>query len=35
VPKGRLDRPAVVAFRALLESPETREELRSLGFRLD
>jgi putative molybdopterin biosynthesis protein len=35
VPKARLDRPAVVAFRALLESPETREELRALGFRLD
>jgi putative molybdopterin biosynthesis protein len=35
VPKARLDRPAVVAFRALLEVPETRAALRELGFRLD
>jgi putative molybdopterin biosynthesis protein len=34
VPKSRLERPAVRAFRALLDAPETRAELRALGFRV-
>jgi putative molybdopterin biosynthesis protein len=33
VPKARLDRPAVVAFRELLADPDVRAELRRLGFR--
>jgi putative molybdopterin biosynthesis protein len=33
VPKARLERPAVLAFRALLDEPETRAQLRALGFR--
>ena len=34
VPTARLKRPAVHAFRALLDDPQVREELRALGFRL-
>ncbi len=34
VPKTSLDRPAVRAFRALLDDVEVREELIALGFRL-
>ena len=34
VPTARLERPAVRAFRALLDDPEVRGELASLGFRL-
>ncbi len=34
VPKARLERPAVRAFRALLEAVETRAQLRALGFRI-
>jgi len=34
VPTARLDRPAVRAFRALLNDPGVRGELASLGFRL-
>jgi putative molybdopterin biosynthesis protein len=32
VPKTHSDRPAVVAFRALLAEPAVREELRRMGF---
>ena len=35
VPKARLDRPAVRAFRGLLRDAGVRERLRALGFRLD
>ncbi len=34
VPTARLERPAVRAFCALLNDPEVRDELASLGFRL-
>ncbi|MBE2241193.1 MAG: molybdopterin biosynthesis protein, partial [Burkholderiaceae bacterium] len=34
VPKARLGRPAVQAFRALLDDPEVRAQLGALGFRL-
>ena len=34
VPTARLERPAVRAFRALLDDPQVRGELRALGFRL-
>ncbi len=34
VPKARLERPAVRAFRALLDDVPVREELIALGFRL-
>src|SRR5499426_1519791 len=34
VPKARLDRPAVRAFRELLQDARVREALRALGFRL-
>ena len=34
VPTARFERPAVQAFRALLNDPEVRGELASLGFRL-
>src|SRR5262245_3001894 len=34
VPKARLDRPAVRAFRELLREARVREALRALGFRL-
>ena len=34
VPKTRLERPAVVAFRALLEDEGIRERLRAMGFSL-
>ncbi len=34
VPAARLERPAVRAFRALLDDARVREELRALGFRL-
>lgn len=34
IPTVRLDRPAVRAFCMLLEDPEVRDELASLGFRL-
>src|SRR5262249_49032269 len=34
VPKARLDRPAVRAFRELLRDAGVRERLRALGFRL-
>jgi len=34
VPKARCNRPAVKAFRALLEEPEVRAHLSGLGFRL-
>jgi len=33
VPKARAERPAVIAFRKLLERPETREALLRLGMR--
>jgi putative molybdopterin biosynthesis protein len=32
VPKARWDRPAVIAFRAVLAEPETRDELERMGF---
>lgn len=35
VPRARLDRAPVRAFRQLLQEPATREALRGLGFRLD
>jgi putative molybdopterin biosynthesis protein len=35
VPKVRLGRPAVQAFKALLAEPAVRARLRELGFRLD
>ncbi|WP_457337593.1 molybdopterin biosynthesis protein [Rhizobacter sp. P5_C2] len=35
VPKARLERPAVLAFRRLLEAESTRAALRGLGFRVD
>lgn len=34
IPKARLERPAVQAFRALLEDPAIRRHLADLGFRL-
>jgi len=34
VPTARLERPAVRAFRELLDDAEVREELRALGFRI-
>ena len=34
VPTARLERPAVRAFRALLDDPQVRDELIALGFRL-
>ena len=34
VPTARLERPALRAFLTLLNDPEVRGELRSLGFRL-
>ena len=34
VPKSRLERPPVRAFRALLDDAQVREELIALGFRL-
>ena len=34
VPTARLERPAVRAFRALLDDAQVREELIALGFRL-
>jgi putative molybdopterin biosynthesis protein len=34
-PKARLERPAVVAFRSLLNESAIRERLHALGFRLD
>jgi putative molybdopterin biosynthesis protein len=33
VPTARLERDAVRAFRALLDDPAVRQELRALGFR--
>jgi putative molybdopterin biosynthesis protein len=33
VPKSRADRPAVVAFRKLLEQPSTRQALAGLGMK--
>jgi len=35
VPKARLERPAVQAFRSLLQDAAVRAHLRGLGFRLD
>jgi putative molybdopterin biosynthesis protein len=35
VPKDRLERPAVLAFRELLQSARMRDELHRLGFRLN
>ena len=35
VPAARWDRPAVAAFRALLDRPETRAHLSGLGFLVD
>ena len=35
VPKARLERPAVLAFRRLLQAEGTRAALRGLGFRVD
>jgi putative molybdopterin biosynthesis protein len=35
VPATRYDRPAVRAFRALLDDPAVRAALRGLGFRVD
>jgi len=32
IPKSRLDRPAVVAFRQLLAAPDVREALNKMGF---
>jgi putative molybdopterin biosynthesis protein len=32
VPRSRAERPGVVAFRALLEEPSTREALARLGM---
>ena len=34
VPTARLERPAVRAFRELLDDPEVRGELAALGFRV-
>ncbi len=34
VPASRMERPAVRAFRALLDDPQVRGELMALGFRL-
>ncbi len=34
VPAARLERPAVRAFRALLDDSQVRAELAALGFRL-
>jgi putative molybdopterin biosynthesis protein len=33
VPKSRADRPGVVALKALLEQPSTREALARLGMK--
>ena len=33
IPRERAERAAVVAFRALLERPETTERLEAMGFR--
>ncbi len=35
IPKGRLDRPAVIAFRRLLCEPGVREELERMGFNME
>jgi putative molybdopterin biosynthesis protein len=35
IPDGRSTRPAVVAFCALLETPEARQQLRAAGFELE
>ena len=35
MPRGRLDRPAVRAFREILEEGRAREDLRGLGFRVE
>jgi len=35
IPESRWDRPAVAAFREMLERPEVRRELTDLGFLLD
>jgi putative molybdopterin biosynthesis protein len=35
IPDRRWDRPAVAAFRQLLETPEVRRRLAAAGFRLD
>ena len=32
LPRSRVDRPGVVAFRTLLEQPSTREALARLGM---
>jgi len=34
IPTARLQRPAIRAFRALLDDPQVRADLRALGFRL-
>ncbi len=34
VPTARLQRPAIRAFRALLDDAQVRADLRALGFRL-
>jgi putative molybdopterin biosynthesis protein len=34
IPKSRLDRPAVIAFRQLLREPAVREELAQMGFNM-
>jgi putative molybdopterin biosynthesis protein len=34
VPRARAERPAVVAFKALLQQPSTREALTRLGMTL-
>jgi putative molybdopterin biosynthesis protein len=34
VPKSRMDRPAVKAFRTLLEDPVTRRALAGLGMKV-
>ncbi|MCS7305931.1 MAG: molybdopterin biosynthesis protein [Thermoguttaceae bacterium] len=35
IPRSRLDRPAVAAFRLLLADPPVRTQLRQMGFRLE
>jgi putative molybdopterin biosynthesis protein len=35
VPRSRSDRPAVIAFRKLLQEPKIRETLERLGMRPD
>jgi molybdopterin molybdotransferase/putative molybdopterin biosynthesis protein len=35
VPAARWDRPPVVAFRELMRQPETRNQLRAMGFMID